>query len=214
MKRIGITQRVDVIEGRNERRDALDQRWGELLRALGAVVVPLANRETLAAAYVNDLALDGVIFSGGNDPVGSPGANPAETAPERDALERALFGLGLQRGLPILGVCRGAQMINLLAGGKLSRVSGHVAVRHEIRLKQAFLDWPSAFEVNSFHGLGILAGDLASGSETLALAPFDGSVEAFRMPGRKVAGILWHPEREAELADWDRSLFRELFGIG
>lgn len=215
LKRIGITQRVDVIEGRSERRDALDQRWAPLLLELGAVAIPLANREALAQEYADALALDGVILSGGNDPVGAPGATG--TAPERDAFERALFEACTQRLIPVLGVCRGAQVLNLFLGGKLSRVEGHVAVRHDVRLERpgtGSWGWPDRFEVNSFHSFGIRTADAAPGLEIVARAVPDDTVEAFQSISQGAAGIFWHPERETKLAEWDRLLLKRLFGLG
>ena len=43
MKRIGITQRVEVIEAYGERRDCLDQRWQEVASALNCMLLPLPN---------------------------------------------------------------------------------------------------------------------------------------------------------------------------
>ena len=47
MKKIGITQRVQEIEEYGEYRDALDQRWSDLITKLECIPVPLANNLNL-----------------------------------------------------------------------------------------------------------------------------------------------------------------------
>jgi putative glutamine amidotransferase len=70
MRRIGITQRVEVVEDYEERRDCLDQRWGPLLRSMGLLPIPLCNRIDDVAGYVSALDLDGFLLTGGNDIAG------------------------------------------------------------------------------------------------------------------------------------------------
>jgi putative glutamine amidotransferase len=69
-------------------------------------------------------ALDGLLFSGGNDlDPGSYGADahPETTAtrPERDRGELALLEGALARDMPVLAVCRGSQVLNVARGGDL-----------------------------------------------------------------------------------------------
>lgn len=210
MKRVALTQRVDVIPGRDESRDALDQRWCALLGQLGALALPLPNRLDDIAGYCRALAVDAVILTGGNDLVDSPGARTA--APERDALELALLDYCLESDTPVLGVCRGMEMINRWRGGRLSAVAGHVACRHELTLLSRDMPWPEPLTVNSYHDVGIGRGDLAAGLEPLALAP-DDTVEALRLPGARCHGIMWHPEREAPVAAHDLRLIADLLGL-
>ena len=42
-KRAVISQRVEVFADRDERRDALDQRWAALLESLGLTALPMPN---------------------------------------------------------------------------------------------------------------------------------------------------------------------------
>ena len=42
MKLIAVSQRVDILADRNERRDALDQRYAQLLAAAGFAAVPVS----------------------------------------------------------------------------------------------------------------------------------------------------------------------------
>lgn len=205
-RRIGLTQRVDVVADRGERRDGLDRRWGELLASRGLVPVPLMNAPDGAARYLEALALDGVILTGGNDLASLDGAR--DPAPERDRFERALLAFCSARGLPILGVCRGAQMLSVFHGGALRRVAGHVARRHPVTRAtgalaspagRAIRRWPARFEVNSYHAFTISPDHPGDHLVPLALAD-DGSVEAIGHVALPQLGILWHPERERPFA--------------
>lgn len=191
---IAVTQRVAIDPAHGERRDALDQRWAPFLAACGLLPVPVPNDAALAVALAERVGVAGVLLTGGND-IG--------TAPERDEAERRLVVWAEARGLPVLGVCRGMQMLLTLAGVALEPVSGHVAVRHAIRLGN------EPAEVNSYHGLAAraVAGDL----EAWGVAD-DGVIEAVRHRGRPTVGIMWHPEREAPFRAMDVALVGGLFG--
>lgn len=82
MKKIGITQREEVLSSMNEVRDALDQRWMDLFSACGIEPVVLPNHLPTIRKYLAKQVLDGLILSGGND-IG--------TAPGRDAVEKELL---------------------------------------------------------------------------------------------------------------------------
>ena len=208
--RIGITQRVEAAPGSRETRDCLDQRWTPLLESFGLLLVPLANNATEPHSYIEGLALDGIIFSGGNDLSDAPGARSA--APERDRFERAALGWALEGHKPVLGVCRGMQAINVFLGGQLGPVTGHAGTRHLIHaVADAGLGWPESFEVNSYHDFGIAPNQLAADLTVLASSP-DGSIEACRHRSAACIGIMWHPEREAPTNALDLDLLRSLFG--
>lgn len=211
-RHIAVTMRVDVHAGYTERRDALDQRWMALLQSLGLVPVPVPNGQLRLDEWTHSLGIAGLLLTGGND-VGLPGVRVA-SAPERDSTEGELLVLARQRRWPVLGVCRGLQMMNVHCGGGLSTVAGHVAVRHEVlgvatTVSRFFLP-VAAREVNSFHGHGIAAADLAS-----ELAPVyqdaPGLIEAAEHRHLPWAGIMWHPEREPVLDAADRHLLNDLF---
>ena len=197
--RIAVTMRVVLADGYGERRDALAQDWGVFLaKALpGAAWLPVPNIGRAAVSMVRNFAVGGLILTGGEDHGRSP---------ERDATEAALLDWALEASLPVLGICRGAQTINLHLGGGLSAVrdSAHVAVRHDIVLGN------SCIRVNSYHRRAITAADLAPRLAVLAPAE-DQTIEAFHMLGRPVLGLLWHPERESEVASHDCDLLRNLF---
>jgi len=197
--RIGITQRVDVVAGRNERRDALDQRWAALIDGLGHVPIPLANMVADASGYLDALGLDAAVMTGGNDLASTPGAR--DGAPERDRLEQALIEHMRQSSRPLLAVCRGLQMLNVALGGTLSAIEGHAGRDHQLsdsRLR-------GIDQVNSFHNWAISVEGLAKDLIPLAAAP-GGTVEAARHRDLPWIGVMWHPERPIANAEMQRSL--------
>lgn len=209
MRRIGLSQRVDTVPGRAERRDALDQRWQSLFAELGALALPLPNGGLSAEALLQEFRLDGVLLTGGNDVAEAPQA--ANVAPERDRLERDLIQLCLARGAPLLGVCRGMQMINVALGGHLERTSGHAGVEHSISTAHAGF-WPDGWRVNSYHDVCIPGAGLAPSLRSLAEVE-NGDVEAFVHAGAKCHGIMWHPEREAPPRAEDLAFMARALGL-
>lgn len=196
MKRILVTQRVDIISGRGERRDALDQRLPRFLNACGFLSVPVPNDPDQATNLFDSLNPGGIVLSGGNDLAALGG-----DAPERDATETRLVHLAASRHIPVVGICRGLQFLVQQSGGALRRTDGHVG-RHRIRGRQSR-------DVNSYHRWAVTR--CGSGWDILATAD-DESIEFAGSPEASQWGIMWHPEREETLSSEDVSLFRDLLG--
>jgi len=114
-RRVGVTQRVEILADRNERRDALDQAWIPLLVAQDLVPVPVPNQLDDPAAWVVELGITGLVLTGGNDLADVVGAKG--TAPERDETEYRLLELAIDRSWPVLAVCRGLQLLVRHQGG-------------------------------------------------------------------------------------------------
>jgi gamma-glutamyl-gamma-aminobutyrate hydrolase PuuD len=195
VKRVLVTQRVDIYADRGERRDALDQRFAQFLFACGWLPMLVPNDVAIASALFEAIRPAGIVFSGGNDLVAIGG-----NAPERDATEEALARLGETRQVPIVGICRGMQFLVHRSGGTLARIEGHVARRH-------FARGTVNRDVNSFHGWGVLR--CGAGWESLATTD-DGSIEFAGCAARRHWGLMWHPEREREFCAEDIALFRRL----
>lgn len=200
MKRIGVSQRLDKVSGREEYRDALDSRWADLLWSLGYVPILLSSRIENLEDYFDALHLDAVLLTGGND---------LGLAQDRDRLEKFLLDYAKLKSLPVLGVCRGMQMLNHYFGGQLAKVREHVATRHS--LVGAWAERFGFLEVNSFHNEAILPEGLAIELEVLASAKGD-VIEAIRHRDLPWLGIMWHPEREVPYRDQDLKLITSLFG--
>jgi putative glutamine amidotransferase len=203
---VALTQRVEDLPDRGERRDALDQQWASRIEAAGFDPVPIPNLLRDPVAYFGALDPSLLVLTGGNDLAHLP--DPSVPAPERDQTEIALLEAATERGIPVLGVCRGLQLMVEHLGGKLSRVGGHVRTPHPITVVDP--TWPlrDGRVVNSFHEWAVTPDALGSTLAPLALAP-DGTVEAVHRPGLAQVAVMWHPEREPIDAD-DLDLLRAL----
>ncbi len=205
---VALTQRVDDLADRGERRDALDQAWTAWVLAGGDRPVPVPNALTDPAAYLVALGASALVLTGGNDLAHLPGAQ--QPAAERDRTERALLDHATAVGLPVLAACRGMQMLVHHWGGTLTRIDGHVACRHDL-VPVAAAPWSlRRGPVNSFHDWAVetLGPDLVA----IAHAP-DGSVEAVAHRTLPQVGVMWHPERAPGDAA-DRALLTALVGVG
>lgn len=193
MKRIVVTQRVEVVESIGERRDALSQEWPLLAEACGFLPLPLPNHLSTAAGMLAELEPEGILLTGGND-LAAYGGN----APERDAVEQYLIRQAVERKIPLLAVCRGTQMLLHCFGTPLRRIEGHVRVEHPLS---------NGDTVNSFHGWG--AAECRPPLEPLAWSE-DGILEAVRHRDYPwICGIMWHPERYSPLRERDIQLIKE-----
>lgn len=198
MKRIAITQRVDIEAAHGERHDALDQRWYEFLHACELIPLLIPNHAASARALIDDVPVAGVLFTGGNDLIAMGG-----DAPERDETENMLLDWAWERALPVLGVCRGMQLIQAKFGVALEPVQGHVTHTQDITLNHA----PAS--VNSYHRYGAYtsAPDL-----TIFAQASDGVVKGVRHASHPVTAVMWHPERLMPFSDRDIALFKNVFG--
>lgn len=165
-------------------------------------------------------ALDGLIFSGGNDmeprEYGAD-AHPATigTNPERDRGELALLQAALEHDLPVLAICRGFQVLNVARGGDivqhLPEVVGHEEHREAVgEFSEHAVRVDPSSQVRAAHGLvkshhHQALGRIGDGLRAVAWAE-DGTVEALEDPDKRfVVGVLWHPE-----AGEDQRLFEQL----
>lgn len=195
---LGLTQRVMVDPRHGERRDALDLRWAQFLDAADMAAVALPNSPETAVRLAERAGVGGIVLTGGDDLVEYGGQ-----APERDATERSLLQWAKSRNKPLLGVCRGMQALQHAHGVKLQQAAGHVVRAHEI-----VIDGRSR-QVNSYHNL--MARDSVPDLPVWALAG-DGAIEAVRHRSLRMAGIMWHPERNTPFDPLDIEFFRTFFG--
>lgn len=201
---VAVSQRVIQNLSYPERRDALDQRWTELLGSLGFVPVPIPNRLENVAAWFEAVEPQAVVLTGGNTLAGL--SREDEEAPERDQTEMLVANLSQQQELPILGVCRGCQLLAQKYGATIELTDNHVAVRHN--LQQEGEEFPAI--VNSFHRYQVSPENFPVLLRAVAWSD-DGSVEAFRDSSERVLGIMWHPEREMPFHERDLALILRHF---
>ena len=191
-----VTMRSEFVPDRSERRDALDRKVIEFLRACGCTPCPVPNDPGVAVDIWRLTGAAAVVLSGGGSIAALDGHKGA-----RDQTEHALLEEAYRCDAPAVGFCRGFQAVVAQAGGTLARVQGHIASRHLV------LAGATEREVNSFHEWGVTR--LPEGWWTLARDP-DGRPEAAWDPIRQVGGLMWHPEREAQPAAADVTLVRSL----
>lgn len=205
MKRIVVTHRLAHDPATDETRDCLDVRWTEFLAEAGLVALPIPSGVSPPSWLAAAGPVNGVLLTGGNDVVS---VSPSPLNDRRQAFEEAL--LDAAPGVPTLGICRGCQFLAARDGFELRPVSGHVRTRHALAPEgdaepfQAF----GGQDANSFHGTGIVG----SGRQLrVALRSPDGAVEAIAHPSRRLAGLMWHPERESPFRSCDLEFFKEFF---
>lgn len=208
MRPLLVTQRLVECEGIDEVRECLDQRWGNFLRELSLMPVPVASGVGIEP-YLERLEPAGVLLTGGND-LACVGGD--DLSVERDAFESRVVELARARKLPILGVCRGMQLLAHLAGASIETCSGHVATLHALEptgnARHPALRIPRM--ANSFHQF--FARPWPSSDFQVVLRSADGVAEAIEHLSLPIVGIMWHPERYATPRSLDLDLFRQVFG--
>lgn len=197
MKTVIFTQRVEVIESYNERRDCADQRIAGFIRACGFLPLPVPNSPGLCREIVDGIKPAGIILTGGNS-LAKYGGN----APERDETEKLLMELSIKGNIPLYGFCRGMQFILDFFGNELVKVKGHVAARHRISGLE------TETEVNSYHNEACTG---LSNDELIAvMRAEDGVIEKMKHKNLPIAGTMWHPEREYPFREMDIELLKNL----
>jgi putative glutamine amidotransferase len=182
--------------------------YTEAVSKAGGVAVVLPTVSTREEADALLAALDGVIFSGGED------VNPAWYGEEilnetvhidavRDHSDSLLARAALSSGKPLLGICRGEQLLNVMMGGSLyqdipsqvPQTVGHsggatnrIALEGESLLSRLY--GADSLVVNSFHHQAVK--DPAPGIRITARSD-DGLVEAYETD--QVWAVQFHPEK-------------------
>ncbi len=195
MKLVAVTQRVDVVPDRGERRDGLDQQLARFLLDAGLLAVPIPNAMVVPGRTPSRLLQDwisivnpkGIVLSGGND---------LGAIPERDHTESQLLQWASEEKIPVLGICRGMQMMGSWSGGALKSVVGHVRKQHD-------LQGEISGSANSFHNYALV--DCPPGFSVLSRSE-DDEIEAIRHENLPWEGWMWHPERESGRRE--RDIFR------
>lgn len=180
MLKIGITQRVDYTENIDETRDVLDQRWTGLLKENNFITVSIPNTCDIPN-FINELSLDGILISGGNDHY------------TRTICETACIEYCVKHCLPLFGICHGMQFIGQYFGSKLIHIDKHVAICHDITIKDNCYGIPSGtFKVNSFHNFTL--DKVPENFSVLAIDNY-GHCEAMCHKSLPIVTFMWHPER-------------------
>ena len=191
-KRFGISLRVELIENYNEKRDVLSQEWTNFLQKLAITPILIPNTLDDVKSYISDLAIDGIILSGG-DNIGE--------FPERDKTEKQILDYAIEKRFPVLGVCRGMQIINEHFAGKVlaNDNNSHVGKPHQIHImdqKFSKLLGHDNIQVNSFHNNIITKKSMGTKLQAFALSDHDDTIEGYYHQDFPIIGVMWHPERD------------------
>ena len=185
MKLVAVSQRVDVLAGRRECRDALDQKLVSFLLESGFIAVPvpnamMSNPEAKVSSqhfdtFISKIKPQAFILSGG--------PNIGENV-LRDKTELEIINYAEKNKLPLVGICRGMQMMAYRAGGiSIVPLTGHAGTHHEIS-GEIF------GKVNSYHDFGI--SDCPNDYENSFIN--DNSIEAIKHCELPWEGWMWHPK--------------------
>ena len=104
MKRIAVTQRVEIVPGYGERRDALDQRWTDFLASIDLLPLLVPNNPATLPGLLVDIPVDGILLTGARANVhptrfgleAHPRYEPYDS--DRDELALALVHSCVERG--------------------------------------------------------------------------------------------------------------------
>ena len=199
MKRVIFTQRVEVVEAYQERRDCADQRISDFIVACGFLPIPVPNKSELAEEIVKSIQPSGIVLTGGNSIVRYGG-----NAPERDEMDDTLIGIAVKYKIPLYGFCRGMQSLLYYFGNEMENVTGHVATRHITKLGA------EKYEVNSYHNQACLK--LKNNCDLVVTAQAeDGVIEAVEHKKLPIIGTMWHPEREIDFKQFDINKVNKCF---
>ena len=116
-------------------------------------------------------------------------------------IDNKFYKLSQNLNIPILGICHGAQFLAKKFSSNLKK-KNHIG-NHIIK----FLDKEDKTIVNSYHTKVITK--LGKKLCPKALA-YDNTIEYFTHKTRKIAGIMWHPERYKKFKKIDKIILKSL----
>lgn len=198
--KIGISLRVVSATNYLEKRDALSHDWTNFLEEIGVIPIFIPNNFSNIQLFLDELNLDGLILSGG-DNIGE--------YPERDDTENFLLKYAINKKIPVLGICRGMQLINKFYGGSVIETSNkkHVKINHQINLSEPIKE--NFISVNSYHNNILTSDSLGNNLKSFATCDLDNTIEGIVHESNKIIGIMWHPERSKD--DFNKELILKVF---
>lgn len=207
MKKIAITQRLIQNETYYEIREALDINYCKLVQACGFLPIVLPY-EVDFEKYFDEIGIDGVIFTGGND---LNSCNCNKLSKKRDNFEKELLQYCIKNKIPILGMCRGMQVIAEYFGSSFKHVDSQVNIKHDLRVSEnskykTYLK--NLTKVNAFHNFGI--NNLSNELQVSAYNK-DGIIKAIEHKRYKIFAQMWHSERERQFNDNEIALIKGFF---
>ena len=180
--KIGLSQRILYHKGRAY--DSIEHGWYSYLKEHTLFLIQ-NNLDQDFDKLADEL--DMFIITGGDD------------STLRRTIEIRLASKVMQRNKPVIGICHGAFLLTDLLGGEVNVIDNHYDTNHSVYY------FGDEFTVNSYHSLAISKPH--STATTLVVDP-EGNCESWI--DRKLAGIVWHPERMEQpwIPDEIQTLFK------
>lgn len=220
---IGIASNRFIVESgpfAGQKRIYINQDYIDSILQAGGIpfLLPLNNDKEATKQQI--IAMDGIVFSGGQDihPLRyqeEPLRFLEDVCTERDEYELSAIKFAYSLKKPILGICRGLQLINVAFGGTLFQDIGEQfaspSIQHSQKSHRSMgthsveIDPNSQLSrifnakrliTNSFHHQAVK--DLAPGFFISARAK-DGIIEGIeKLDSSFLLGVQWHPEMMIE----------------
>lgn len=192
--------------------DILEHNYIRYFERLGATLLMIPNPTNRITTYLDRLPIEGIIISGGGDI--NRGSYPrrgksVSFCSQREALEEEMIKIATERRIPLLGICRGVQLINVHFGGNIVP-SPHPIGDHQVLFLEKEEELGKRATVNSFHHWSIRKETQSIELKAFAVAE-DGTIEGLYHPSFPIAGVQWHPEREAPERGYNRTLMKAFF---
>ncbi len=140
-----------------------------------------------------------VIFSGGNT---IKKFSSMEKDKLRDNLDKFYYKKFYKK-LPIIGICHGAQYLANKQGSKFIKCSNHTSP-HDIFLDKLIYKKKKLSKIKSHHNYKLLR---IKNFEVSSLA-YDKSIESFYNRKSRVAGMIWHPERQKNINEQKKIMLK------
>ena len=183
----------------NEPRDSISGDWSRYMLSAfpDSQFIFIPNIEEDVVHYLSKWNINVLILSGGDD---------LGIFPARDKTETLAFLYALKMRIPIIAVCRGLQLVHSYYGGKLKSGDNKFIEKHRVTKHLINMDNHS-IEVNSYHTYKIIEETVNKDFEIFARCKDDNSIEGMR--NKQILGIMWHPERDKSIANWNKLLIEK-----
>ena len=181
-----------------ELRDCIDIRLIKFIKNLGYFPIPISNSIKKLSIYLRNFKPNGILLSGGGSPFKKD---------ERSKIENLLIKFSIKNNIPLLGICRGAQQINKYFNGKQKKISHHVRKNHFVTFYDNIY---KKSLVNSFHDYGFNKNLISKDLKAIGISN-DNIVEYYSHKKDNISGIMWHPERNKNIKNLDKKIFRKIF---
>ena len=147
---------------------------------------------------------DLIVLTGGNELENSENKKKLNNGDkERKKISKKIIYKALKLNIPIFGICYGSQLIaqiykSILAQKKHTK-KHKVLINYQKQKKQ--------ITVNSYHNTVIKK--LGKDLKVIAVA-HDKTIEAFKHKNKKIICVMWHPERNEKIFNFDKLLIKNV----